>query len=323
MTFAGIPIFPDVATSLGVQVDWLMAAITALCGIVLGGVFAFMLFSIVKYRASAQPAVRPKLPPQGNKLEIIWTIVPLVLFLGMFGWGAYLFYKMHEVPANSTDVYVVGKQWMWKFEHPNGMRELNELHVPVGVPIRLVMTSQDVIHSFFVPEFRMKQDLLPGRYTYTWFQATKPGVYHLFCTQYCGLDHAHMTGKVMVLSKQDYQTWLSTGLDKIDKAGHEGNLVSRGQALYRTVGCIACHGENSPVRAPRLTGIFGTTVELRNGGKAVVDENYLHEKLVNPYAKDLLGFAAVMPSFDHLSQEDLMALVAYIKAGAPESEKGP
>jgi len=320
----GFRLFPISASTLSWKVDLLTFCLFGLCLIVLIGVAVAMLYSIVYFRVGSK-AVRHKLGPQKYTLEITWSLIPLFLFLGLFVWGSWVYYQMHEVPSNASDIYVVGKQWMWKFEHPNGVRELNELHVPVGEPIRLVMTSQDVIHSIFVPEFRMKQDVLPGRYTYTWFQATRPGVYHLFCTQYCGLDHAKMSGKVVVLSKEDYEQWLSTGLDHATLRG--ADKVSRGRELYQTVGCIACHGENSPVRAPRLTSLYGSAVQLRNGETVTVDENYLHEKLIKPYAKDVgLGdkeYEAIMPSFAHLSEEDLMSLVAYLKAGAPGSDKGP
>jgi cytochrome c oxidase subunit 2 len=320
----GFRLFPISASTMASKVDLLTLCLLILCLLVLAGVCFLMLYSIIRFRVGSKVRRREH-EPETIMPEIIWSAVPLCLFMGLFVWGSWLYYQMHEVPANASDIYVVGKQWMWKFEHPNGVRELNELHVPVGEPIRLVMTSQDVIHSFFVPEFRMKQDVLPGRYTYTWFQATRPGVYHLFCTQYCGLDHARMGGSVTVLSKEDYEQWLSTGLAHATLAG--GDKISRGHEIYKTVGCIACHGENSPIRAPRLIGIYGTTIQLRNGDSTVVDENYLHEKLIDPYAKDVAretkDYEAIMPSFAHLPPEDLMSLVAYLKAGAPGSDHGP
>jgi cytochrome c oxidase subunit 2 len=328
-------LFPEAASTIAGQVDWVMFALLALCMAVLAGVVIVMIYYIVRYRAASEREGHVAPQQKGYNVELTWTLLPLVLFVCIFIWGAKIYYHMHEIPAGASDVYVVGKQWMWKFEHPNGVRELDELHVPVGQPIRLVMTSQDVIHSFFVPAFRIKQDVIPGRYVYEWFQATRPGKYHLFCTQYCGLDHARMRGRIVALSKQDYERWLASGGNRgrltpasgpgFGGSGYSGRggIVSRGHALYRSLGCVACHGENSPQRAPQLTGIFETEVLLRNGQKVIADENYLHESIVDPAAKMVSGYEPIMPSFSHVPEEDLMALVAYLKAGAPGSGKGP
>jgi cytochrome c oxidase subunit 2 len=237
---------------------------------------------------------------------------------------------MHSPPPGAIEVTAVAKQWMWKFQHPNGRRELDELHVPVGKPVLLTLTSQDVIHSFFVPEFRVKQDVLPGRYTRVWFEATRPGDYHLFCTQYCGLDHARMRGQVHVLTPEDYERWLQGGEPadgaRFGRAGGPAlSMAARGGRLFTRLGCVSCHGLNPGVQAPSLYGVYGSQVALSNGDTVLADENYLRESILNPRAKIVMGYPAVMPSFAGVIQEeDVLDLIAYLKSlqGTPPT-RGP
>ena len=242
------------------------------------------------------------------RLEIIWTVIPLGLTLIMFFWGAKLYFVTFHPPLDAFEVHVVGKQWMWKIQHAEGQREINELHVPAGRPIKLVMTSQDVIHDFFVPAFRIKKDVLPGRYTTVWFEATKPGEYHLFCSQYCGTDHANMIGRVVVMSQRDYQTWLGGGNATI-------SMADAGAQLFGSWGCVTCHKENDTGRGPSLVGFYGKSVKLQDGTTVVADDNYIRESIVNPRAKVVAGYQPQMPTFKGLvSEEGIMQIIAYLKS---------
>ena len=315
-----IAFFPGEASTIAPQVDALTIMLLVLCGFIIILVFGLMLYFSVKYRAS-RPIDRKWKSPHRERIELEfgWTLIPLFLFFFIFGWGGYVFFEMHEPPKNAAKIYVVAKQWMWKFQHPDGTRELDELHIPVGQPVKLIMTSQDVIHSFFVPEFRVKQDVLPGRYTSLWFQATKTGVFHLFCTQYCGTDHARMTGQIIVMKPADYQQWLASGLAQHKLMG------DRGERLFNKLGCIHCHGSRPAVNAPPLARLYGSVVHLRSGETVVADENYIRESILNPDAKIVDGFKALMPPFKGLvSEDDVLALIEYIKSlrQIPPAETG-
>lgn len=234
----------------------------------------------------------------------------------IFIWGAFLYFQERTPPKGATEVYVVAKQWMWKLEHEEGHREINELHVPVGRDIKMILTSQDVIHSFYVPAFRIKQDVLPGRYTTAWFRATKPGTYHLFCAEYCGTQHSGMIGQVVVMEPAQYQAWLSGG-------GAMGSLASTGQALFQQLSCNTCHREDTQGRGPNLEGLFGKKVLIESGQSVTADENYIRESVLNPGAKIVSGFKPIMPAFQGLvSEEQMNALVAYVKSLTP-SPSGP
>jgi len=248
-------------------------------------------------------------------LELTWSIIPFLVFMVIFFWGAVVYFKGRTPPGDSTEVYVVAKQWMWKLEHAEGQREINELHVPVGRDVKLIMTSQDVIHSFFVPAFRMKQDVLPGRYTMAWFRATKPGTYHLFCAEYCGTQHSGMIGDIVVQEPAQYEAWMS--------GGSTGPLAATGEKLFAELGCVTCHRTDTQGRGPNLQGVFGKPVQLEDGRMVTADENYVRESILNPGAKIVKGFKPVMPTFQGLvSEEQLNALVAYVKSLAPPSAPG-
>jgi cytochrome c oxidase subunit 2 len=299
---------PEQASTIAARVDEVTLALLVLSGAVLLVVFGLIAAFGILYRKDS-----PRSRQGGNAgnllLEWGWTLVTFGLFIGIFVWAAVLYFDMHLPPRDSSEISVVGKQWMWKFQHPNGKREINELHIPVGKPIVLNMTSEDVIHSLFVPDFRIKQDVLPGRYTRTWFEAKRIGEYHLFCSQYCGTMHAGMRGRVVVMSQPDYQRWLQAGSSLQP-------MTSRGSRLFTQRGCVSCHGgENPGIRAPALGGIFGTEVGLSDGKTVFADENYLRESIIDPRAKIVMGYTPIMPSYaGQLSEEELLDLIAYVKS---------
>jgi cytochrome c oxidase subunit 2 len=251
-------------------------------------------------------------------LELTWTIIPLALTMVMFVWGAELFYKVARPPQNAMEVYVVGKQWMWKAQHPEGVREINELHVPMGRPVRITLGSEDVIHDFSIPAFRVKMDAVPGKLTTLWFTATEVGEYHIFCSQYCGTKHSGMTGTVFVMQPHDYEAWLAGGRSTT-------SVVENGERLFTDLSCITCHKADSSGRGPTLINVFGNPVKLADGRTIIADENYLRESIVNSQAKVVQGFQPLMPTFQGMvSEENILQLIAYIKtlktepgAGAP------
>ena len=293
------------ASTMAPHVDKAMLALLFICGSALFVVFVLVIFFSIIYRKNSKH--NRILQKQAHPvLEWAWTIGSLVIFIGLFVWGAIIYFKMHVLPTNTTEITVVGKQWMWKFQHPNGQREINELHVMVGQPILLTMISQDVIHSIFVPDFRMKQDVLPGRYTRVWFEATKIGEYRLYCTQYCGTMHADMIGRVIVLSEEDYKKW---------QQKEEPALKSRGAQFFAQLGCLSCHSETSKNLGPSLKGLFGSKVKLSTGEKILADENYIRESILNPNAKIVHAHEPLMPTYmGKVSEEDLLDIIAYIKS---------
>jgi cytochrome c oxidase subunit 2 len=268
-------------------------------------IFVAVAVLAIKYRR--RPGVAPH-PIEGSPiLEISWSVIPFGVMITFFIWGAVIFFKERTPPTNSTEVYVVAKQWMWKIEHMEGQREINELHVPVGQNVKMILTSQDVIHSFFIPAFRLKQDVIPGRYTTLWFNATTPGVYHLFCAEYCGTSHSGMIGNVVVMEPQDYAQWMA--------GGPSVPLPEAGKQLFASLGCVTCHRSDIQGRGPNLQGAYGKQVLLEDGRTVVADDNYVRESILNPTAKIVAGFKPVMPTFQGLvTDEQLNALVAYVKS---------
>ncbi len=269
-------------------------------------IFTMILIFAIRYRRRA--GVEAEQIEGSHKLEITWSIVPLFVFLFIFGWGAFIYFQERTPPRDANTVYVVAKQWMWKLQHEEGPREINQLHVPVGKDVKLIMTSQDVIHSFYVPAFRLKQDVLPGRYTTLWFKATKAGTYHLFCAEYCGTQHSGMVGQVVVMEAPDYEAWLAGG-----SAG--GSMASSGQVLFQQLGCASCHRSDTQGRGPDLAGVFGKKVMFDDGQTGVVDESYVRESILVPTAKVVNGYKPIMPVFQGLvTEEQLNSLVAYVKS---------
>jgi cytochrome c oxidase subunit 2 len=311
-----LPLFPERASALAWQVDGLYFLLIAVSAFFTLLIFAVIFYFAVKYRRSVHP--HPVQIDGSLPLELAWTLIPLGICMIFFAWGSLIYFQEARPPKGAMEVYVVGKQWMWKFEHETGQREINQLHVPIGRDVKLVMSSQDVIHSFFVPAFRVKADVLPGRFTEIWFRPTKPGTYHLFCSQYCGTDHSAMIGQVIVMEPVAFQAWLSGGEST-------GSLAANGQQLFQQLGCATCHRFDTQGRGPNLVGLFGKPVQLEDGRTVTADENYLRESILNPGAKIVAGFKPIMPSFQgQVSEESLMALVAYVKSLAQpqQNEQG-
>lgn len=294
------------ASSLAGHVDALFDTLLALCAVVVLGVFAAMIGFCVRYRRGSS-ANRDRAHRQHLGIELTWTLVPFAMFLVLFGWSIKLWVELRTPPKDAKPIYVVAKQWMWKVQHPGGQREIDQLHVPLGQPERLVMTSQDVIHSFYVPAFRVKQDVLPGRYTQLWFTATQTGTFDLFCAEFCGTDHARMGGKVIVMTPADYAQWLHA---------HAGiGLAAQGQALFRRLGCSGCHDPQAGVHAPNLDNLYGSTVPLSDGTQILADDRYLHDSIMLPKKDVAAGYQPIMPSYQNrIGEDDVLALIAYLKS---------
>lgn len=294
------------ASTLGTKVDVLFLTMLGITGVVAVAVATLIVVFTIRYRHGSN-ADRSHLPTHPRWIEITWTAVPLAIFLALFFWSSAVFTQFHQPPDNALRIHVLAKQWMWKLEHANGRREIDELHVPLGEPVELIMTSQDVIHSFFVPAFRVKQDVLPGRYTNLWFTATRAGRFDLECAEYCGTEHARMHGAIIVMRPVEFANWLASGTT-------QPGLASRGFDLYRRVGCSGCHEPTSTVHAPDLKGLFGNPVHLADGSTVMADENYIRDSILQPQKQVVAGFDPVMPSFQgQLDEEDLIALIAFIK----------
>ena len=297
---------PASASAAAGRYDALMLAVTLLIGAVALTVLALIVFFSVRYRKGSR-ADRSHAPATGRRIEIAWTVMPLLLFLGIYAWAAYDYARLYRAHPEAVRVFVVAKQWMWKLEHPNGRREISELHVPVGQPVRLAMTSQDVIHSFYVPAFRIKQDVLPGRHISLWFTPTRTGEFHLFCAEYCGTEHSVMRGRIVVMQPDDYARWL--------EQGEQGpGIASHGFELFRRFGCSGCHGAGSTVHAPDLNGLLGRTVHLQDGRSLVADENYVRDSILLPKKDVVAGYPPIMPSFSgQIMEEDIMAIIEYLR----------
>ncbi len=298
-------LFPNAAAEMTGKVDWLFSGLVLISLLYLAIIFVPMIFFIFKYRRGKK-ADRTPIKIKTWKVEIVWTVVPFLMMLGLFAWGADLYYQVERPPAGALEAFVVGKQWMWKIQHMEGRREINQLHIPVGQAVKLTMTSEDVIHSFFIPAFRVKQDVVPGRYVTEWFRAIKPGTYHLFCAEYCGTDHSTMGGDIVVMKPEDYATWLSSG-------GND-NLAREGEKLFRDLGCSGCHMGNSVVRAPRLEGIYGSPVPLSDGTVVTADDQYIRDSILLPASQIVAGYSNAMPTFQgRVSEEQVVQLLAYIR----------
>jgi cytochrome c oxidase subunit 2 len=307
----GFALFPESASTMSGRIDLLYFFLVAVSLFFAVLISLLVIYFAIKYRQ--RPEVeQPPNPILGDiRLELLWTFIPLALSLIMFVWGTNLFFAFAKAPSNALEIFVVGKQWMWKLQHLEGKREINELHVPVGYPIKLTMTSEDVIHSFFIPAFRVKMDVLPGRYTSAWFEATKTGEYHLFCAEYCGTKHSGMIGKVVVMEPWEYEKWLQTFISA--EAGE--SLEETGEKIFNQLGCQTCHKMDATARGPSLAGLFGSTVQLKNGKSITADEGYIRESVLNPNAKMVAGYEAIMPTYTgQINEEQLIQILAYIKS---------
>ena len=309
----GIPLFPERASTIANEVDALYFFLIGL-SVVMSVLIATLVVSFaIKFRRRHRDAVGAQVHG-GMALERAWTIVPFLITLVVFFWGAKIYFVMASPPPETLNIYVVGKQWMWKVQHLTGQREINQLHVPVGRPVKLIMTSEDVIHNFSIPAMRVKADVIPGRFVQIWFEPTRPGTYQIFCAEYCGTQHSRMTGQVEVMEANAYQTWLSGG-------AAEGSLASTGERLFADLACNTCHRPDSRGRGPVLQNLYSHPVQLHDGTVVTADENYLRESILTPGAKVTAGFQPVMPAFQGLvSEEQLLALIEYVKSLSTQQE---
>ena len=313
---AMIPLQPPAASTIAGGVDrlyYVLSGITAFFAVL---IFSIIFYFMVKYRRRSDeehaPATHTSLV-----LELTWTIIPSMICAVLFVWASALYVRNARPPAASSEIFVIGKQWMWHVQHPEGPREIDELHVPVGVPVKLTMTSQDVIHDFYIPAFRVKKDVLPGRYSSIWFEATETGTFHLFCAQYCGTNHSQMIGWVYVMSPTDYAAWLASGEQTV-------SMAQQGERLFSQFGCGTCHASGSSGRGPSLAGIYGKPEKLASGQTQVVDEGLIRQAIVNPNSVRVPGYEAIMPTYQgQIDEEQVLQLIAYVKSlGSEERTKG-
>jgi cytochrome c oxidase subunit 2 len=305
---SGFPFIPDSASTISGDVDAVYFYISGVTVFFTALISLVIIFFVIRYRR--RNAFEIPRPIEGStKLETLWSVIPLLIAMSIFVWGAKVYFAQYRPPHNALEVYVVGKQWMWKFQHTTGQREINELHVPVGRKIKLIMTTEDVIHDLFIPAFRTKTDVVPGKYTTLWFEATKAGNYHFFCAEYCGMNHSGMRGSVVVMEPSAFDNWLSGNANQMSPA-------AAGQSMFESIGCASCHGANGEGgRGPALLGVFGSNVVLSNGQTVKADEAYLRESITNPQAKIVTGFGPIMPSFQgQVNEEQLLQLVAFVKS---------
>lgn len=298
-------LFPPEASRIAPQMDalYFFMVLVSLIGLTIV-ILLVTSFSILYSKKRHPVAVQIE---GSTLLEATWTIIPLGLFLVMFVWGALIYFRVFTPPANAMNIYVVGKQWMWKAEHQGGQHEINSLHVPVNRAVQLTLISQDVFHSFSIPAFRVKREAIPGRYTTVWFEATKVGTYHLFCTQYCGTDHSHMIGDVVVMSPEDYKKWLESSTSG-------ASLAQNGERLFASLSCNACHNTRPDARGPNLANVYGSKLQLSSGQTIVADEAYLRNAILNPSQNITQGYAPIMPTYQgQISEDGVIALVEYIK----------
>ncbi len=309
-----LPFQPEQASSIARSVDQLYMFLTVVTLFFSALIFSVIFYFMIKYRRRS-PDERPK-PIEGSfPLEVLWTVIPTMIVAVIFIWGSLLYFRNAEAPKGSMEIFVTGKQWMWKVEHPEGQREINEMHVPLGRPVKLTMTSEDVIHDFFVPAFRVKKDVLPGRYTTLWFTATKVGTFHLFCAQYCGAFHAGMIGSIIVQEPDEFERWLAGGV-----TGE--SMEQAGEKLFQANGCSTCHLANGTGLAPSLLGVYGHSVKLTTGETVLADDAYVKESILLPGAKVVLGYTPIMPSFQgQLTDEQINDLIAYVRALGNEQPK--
>ena len=306
--FSDIEFFPEAASTIAGSVD----ALYLFC-VGISVFFTILIIALVigfAYKFAAKEGDPAPKPIHGSApLEVFWSVIPFIITQIVFGWGAYIFFDYSRPPADAMDVHVVGKQWMWKIQHPGGKREINELHVPVNQPVRLIMTSEDVLHSFYVPAFRVKRDTVPGRYSKLWFEATKTGDFHLFCAEYCGNEHSYMVGKVVVMDPSEYDEWLQSP----DQGDWETPAVA-GERLFSQMRCDSCHAVEGVGRAPSLAGIYGTSVTTAAGEREIVDESYLRTSILDPKRHIVSGFESTMPTFQgQITEEQVLELIAYIR----------
>ena len=307
MSTNGIPFLPPQASSVATEMDLLYFFLTGVTAFFVVLVAALVVFFTIKYRRRSPDEVGAHI--HGSLvLELTWTVIPLLLSMVMFGWGASLFFRLSRPPEDAMELYVIGKQWMWKVQHPEGVREINELHVPINRNVRITLGSEDVIHDYGIPAFRVKMDAVPGKLTTMWFRATKVGRYHIYCDQYCGVRHSGMTGEVFAMEPQDYEAWLAGG-----RAG--ATTAQSGETLFRGLACASCHLLDNTGRGPSLANLAGSQVKLNTGVTVLADDSYLRESIMNSQATVVAGYQPIMPVFQgQINEENLMQLISYIKS---------
>jgi cytochrome c oxidase subunit 2 len=307
--FSGFTLFPPQASTLAPEIDNLYLGIIAITAFFAVVVVVCVTYFAIKYRDDTGEKVGA--PITGSvPLELGWSLIPFFIAIGIFVWASVVFFHIVRSPDQTLEVYSTGKRWMWRFQHIDGQREINELHVPVGRPVKVIFTSEDVLHDLYIPAFRVKADAVPGRYSAIWFEATKVGQYHLFCAEYCGTRHSGMIGTVYVMEPDDYQAWLSGG-----GATAGGSLLQQGQTLFTQLACVTCHLADGTGRGPSLVGVFGAKVTLDSGSVVTADESYLRESILTSQAKTVKGYEHIMPTFQGLINEDgVSALIEYIKS---------
>jgi cytochrome c oxidase subunit 2 len=314
MQLPRLPFTPEQASTVSGQVDAVYTysvVITLFFSVLVG---ALIFYFAVRYRRRSENEL-PQPIAGSVKLETMWTVIPFLIAMTIFVWGTSLYFSLYRMPKDAIEIFVVGKQWMWKFQHTEGQREINELHVPVGARVKLTMTTEDVIHSLAVPAFRVRADVVPGRYTFLWFEATKTGRYHLFCTEYCGTNHSGMNGWVEVMEPTAYQAWLA--------GGGSDSPAAQGEKLFQSLGCATCHRTDTQGRGPVLTGVFGKPQRIQGVGDVTADEAYLRESITNPAGKVVEGFQPIMPSYQgQVSEEQLLQLIAYIRSLGATQQQG-
>jgi cytochrome c oxidase subunit 2 len=298
-------LFPPEASTMATRTDelYFFLVLISLVGLALVTLLV-VLFSVM-YRKEKNPEATQI---EGSTLlEATWTIIPLALFMVSFVWGALLYFRIYNPPTNAMNIYIVGKQWMWKAEHPGGQHEINALHVPINRPVQLTMISQDVFHSFSIPAFRVKREVIPGRYTTVWFNATQPGTYHLFCTQYCGTLHSQMIGEIVAMTPDDYDRWTAGSTSG-------ASLAQNGERLFASLGCASCHNGSPDSHGPSLAQVYGSKLQMSNGSFVTVDDAFLRDTILNPTMHQVAGYAPIMPTYQgQISEEGLIDLVEYIK----------
>ncbi|MCE2504023.1 MAG: cytochrome c oxidase subunit II [Chlorobi bacterium] len=309
------PFLPEQASTFAGEVDAFYFALVGVTAFFTIAIYAMIWVFSVRYRRGKK-ANRSNPPTHNNFLEAVWIVIPLGIALAIFGWSAKIFFDLRTPPQDVMEVHAIGKQWMWKFVNEDGKYEVNELHVPAGRAVQVKMISQDVLHDLYFPAFRTKQDVLPGRYTTLWFEATKPGTYHMFCAEYCGLLHSGMIGKIHVLKPEDYDTWLAdVGRSATASGGGSGNAIVDGAQLFEEKVCHTCHKTNQAAIAPSLIGLYGSEETLADGSTVVIDDAYIRESIIDPQAKIVAGYQANMPTYKgQVSEEQIVQLIAYIKS---------
>jgi cytochrome c oxidase subunit 2 len=298
-------IFPPEASTIAPYADALYFFLILISVVGLFAVALLVVTFSIRYRQELSPVATQI---EGSTLlEATWTIIPLILFMICFVWGALLYFRIYSPPPNAMNIYVVGKQWMLKVEHPGGQHEINSLHIPINQPVQLTLISQDVFHSFSIPAFRVKREVIPGRYNTVWFNATTPGTYHLFCTQYCGTLHSQMIGQVVAMTPEDYQAWAAQSISGT-------SLAQNGERLFASLGCNSCHNSGPNAHGPNLASVYGAHLQMKNGQFVTVDDAFLRDTILNPTMHEVAGYAPIMPTYQgQVSEEGLIDLVEYIK----------